>query len=198
MKNKGITLVALVITIIILLILVGVAITSLTNTGLFENAKQAKTAMENAENVENATLSSYEMKINEIVGGTTRENSQTTTDDILWDGIADTVDQEYTLNKSVNEYKRLIIYSSLSLSSNKNLNSNISSLTIETSDISYPESENFDVSQFILGGTYNSQYIYSFRFYFSANNKFKIQSKIIQGWNQSETDSRIYKIIGIK
>ena len=63
MKNKGITLVALVITIIILLILVGVAITSLTNTGLFENAKQAKTAMENAENIENATLSSYEKKI---------------------------------------------------------------------------------------------------------------------------------------
>lgn len=196
MKNKGITLIALVVTIIILLILAGVAITSLTNTDLFENAKQAKTAMENAENVENATLSSYENKINEIVGGTTRENSQTTTDEILWDGIADTVDQEYTLNKSVNEYKRLIIYSSLSLSSN--INANISSLTIETSDISYPESENFDVSQFILGGTYNSQYIYSFRFYFSANNKFKIQSKIIQGWNQSETDSRIYKIIGIK
>ena len=149
MKNKGITLVALVVTIIILLILAGVAITSLTNTDLFENAKQAKTAMENAENVENATLSSYENKINEIVGGTTRENSQTTTDEILWDGIADTVDQEYTLNKSVNEYKRLIIYSSLSLSSN--INANISSLTIETSDISYPESENFDVSQFILG-----------------------------------------------
>lgn len=63
MKNKGITLVALVITIIILLILVGVAITSLNNTGLFENAKQAKNAMENAENIENATLSSYEKKI---------------------------------------------------------------------------------------------------------------------------------------
>lgn len=63
MKNKGITLVVLVITIIILLILVGVAITSLNNTGLFENAKQAKNAMENAENIENATLSSYEKKI---------------------------------------------------------------------------------------------------------------------------------------
>ena len=196
MKNKGITLVALVITIIILLILAGVAITSLTNTGLFKNAKQAKNAMENAENVENATLSSYEMKINEIVGGTTRENSQTTTDDILWDGIADTVDQEYTLNKSVNEYKRLIIYSSLSLSSN--INANISSLTIETSDISYPESENFDVSQFILGGTYNSQYIYSFRIHFLSNNKFKIQSKIIQGWDTKYATSKIYKIIGIK
>ena len=44
MKNniKGITLVALVITIIILLILAGISIQSLTNTGLFENAKEAK------------------------------------------------------------------------------------------------------------------------------------------------------------
>ena len=38
------------ITIIILLILAGVAITTLTQTGLFENAKQAKNAMENAQN----------------------------------------------------------------------------------------------------------------------------------------------------
>ena len=49
-KNiKGITLVALVVTIIILLILAGVAITALTQTGLFENAKQAKNATENAQ-----------------------------------------------------------------------------------------------------------------------------------------------------
>ena len=41
MKNtKGITLVTLVITIIILLILAGVAINTLTQTGLLENAKQ--------------------------------------------------------------------------------------------------------------------------------------------------------------
>ena len=40
-KNRGITLVALVVTIIILLILAGVAIGALTQTGLFENAKQA-------------------------------------------------------------------------------------------------------------------------------------------------------------
>jgi len=42
-KNEsGITLVTLVITIIILLILAGIAIVTLTQTGLFENAKQAK------------------------------------------------------------------------------------------------------------------------------------------------------------
>ena len=41
-KNKGITLVALVITIIILLILAGISIAQLTGNGLFENAKLAK------------------------------------------------------------------------------------------------------------------------------------------------------------
>ena len=37
-ENKGITLVALVITIIILLILTTISIQALTNTGLFESA----------------------------------------------------------------------------------------------------------------------------------------------------------------
>ena len=41
-KNKGITLIALVITIIILLILSGISISALTNQGLFKNAKLAK------------------------------------------------------------------------------------------------------------------------------------------------------------
>ena len=39
---KGITLVALVITIIILLILAGISIQIITNTGLFEKAKEAR------------------------------------------------------------------------------------------------------------------------------------------------------------
>lgn len=58
-REHGITLVALVITIIILLILAGVAITTLTQTGLFENAKQAKNATENAQKEENKILENY-------------------------------------------------------------------------------------------------------------------------------------------
>lgn len=73
--NKGITLVALVITIIILLILAGISITAITQTGLFEKAKQAKNAMENAETKENTILSDYDNKINEILGGAVREES---------------------------------------------------------------------------------------------------------------------------
>ncbi len=42
-KNKGITLIALIITIVILLILAGIGIQSLTQNGLFDRAKQAKT-----------------------------------------------------------------------------------------------------------------------------------------------------------
>ena len=49
-KNKGITLVALVITIIILLILAGVSITALTKSDLLKNAKTTKNATENAQN----------------------------------------------------------------------------------------------------------------------------------------------------
>ena len=40
-KNKGITLVALVITIVVLLILAGISIQAITSTGLFEKTKQA-------------------------------------------------------------------------------------------------------------------------------------------------------------
>ena len=68
-KNEvGITLVALVITIIILLILAGVGITALTQTGLFEKAKEAKKITENAQTTENIVLGSYENKIDEITG----------------------------------------------------------------------------------------------------------------------------------
>ena len=41
-KNKGITLIALIITIIILLILSGVSIAVLTQNGLIQNANKAK------------------------------------------------------------------------------------------------------------------------------------------------------------
>ena len=51
MKNKGITLVALVITIIILLILAGITISSLTNTGIFKKAREAKEKTQQAEDI---------------------------------------------------------------------------------------------------------------------------------------------------
>lgn len=64
-EQKGITLVALVITIIILLILAGISIATLSQTGLFKNAKDAKDKSINAQGVENNTLGEYENAFNE-------------------------------------------------------------------------------------------------------------------------------------
>lgn len=63
MQEKGITLLALVITIIILLILAGITITSLTQTGLFEKAQEAKRKTEEKKEEENITLNEYEQWI---------------------------------------------------------------------------------------------------------------------------------------
>ena len=62
-STKGITLVALVITIIILLILAGISISTLTNTGIFQKAKDAKKASENAQKEEDKLISEYEKEI---------------------------------------------------------------------------------------------------------------------------------------
>lgn len=62
LKNKnGITLVALVITIIILLILAGISISSLTKTGIFQKANEAKQKSEEAEANQTRILNEYEI-----------------------------------------------------------------------------------------------------------------------------------------
>ena len=63
-KQNAITLVALVVTIVILLILAGISISALTNTGIFEKAKEAKKASENSEEEQRETLSEYEKELN--------------------------------------------------------------------------------------------------------------------------------------
>ena len=66
-KNKGITLIALVITIIILLILSGISISALTNQGLFKNAKLAKEKAEKEQKKETSLLDQYESELNKYV-----------------------------------------------------------------------------------------------------------------------------------
>ena len=51
-NNRGITLVALVVTIIILLILSGITIQGITHNGIFSNAKQAELENKRAQIVE--------------------------------------------------------------------------------------------------------------------------------------------------
>ena len=69
MKNRGITLVALVITIVILLILAAISISALTNQGLFGKAKEAREKSENSQKEEQETLNQYEDEINNYIIG---------------------------------------------------------------------------------------------------------------------------------
>ena len=65
-KNKGITLIALVITIIVLLILAGVSIAMLTGeNGILTQAQKAKEETENAQREEDAIINQYESYINQ-------------------------------------------------------------------------------------------------------------------------------------
>lgn len=68
-SQKGITLVALVITIIILLILAGISIASLNGSGLFDNARKAENAYKNAQNKENGIIKGYEEYVNNYLNG---------------------------------------------------------------------------------------------------------------------------------
>ena len=87
--NNGITLVALVITIIILLILATISIQSLTNTGLFAKAQEAKEKTRNAEENQAKTLNEYEDELNKYVSGTIKApfNGTTVTDAIQYADI---------------------------------------------------------------------------------------------------------------
>ena len=68
-ENKGITLVALVITIIILLILATISIQALTNTGLFQKANEAKEKTKNATENQAKILNEYEDELNKYISG---------------------------------------------------------------------------------------------------------------------------------
>ena len=62
-KEKGITLVALVVTIIILLILAGVSITMVSGNGLFGRASNAASSYGTASQAENQAVSWYEQQL---------------------------------------------------------------------------------------------------------------------------------------
>ena len=89
--NKGITLVALVITIIILLILAGISISALTNTGIFGKAKDAQTKSALAEAKEKMTLLLNEWQMDHVTSTKTLE----------------TFLQEKVTDKTIEEYKKL-------------------------------------------------------------------------------------------
>ena len=74
-KNKGITLISLVITIIVLLILAGITIATLTGeNGILTQAQKAKEETEEAEKEERNILNSYENYINNAIGDVPQVN----------------------------------------------------------------------------------------------------------------------------
>ena len=81
-KERGITLVALVITIIILLILATISIQSLTNTGLFAKAQEAKEKTQNAEENQAKTLNEYEDELNKYISGDVKKPVKKVSDNI--------------------------------------------------------------------------------------------------------------------
>ena len=94
-NNNGITLVALVITIIILLILATISIQSLTSTGLFQKANEAKQKTKNAEENQAKMLNEYEDELNKYISGTVKETFKVTT-------VADAIQYGDVLNKDDN------------------------------------------------------------------------------------------------
>ena len=80
--QKGITLVALVITIIILLILATISIQSLTNTGLFAKAKEAREKSQNAEENQAKILNEYEDELNKYISGNVKNQVKKIADNI--------------------------------------------------------------------------------------------------------------------
>ena len=74
--NKGITLVALIITIVILLILAAVAINAVKGDGIISHAKNAKTDYTKAQANEQALLKEYEKDIEDGITGGKKEEQQ--------------------------------------------------------------------------------------------------------------------------
>ena len=68
-QEKGITLVALIITIVVLLILAGISIQSINNTGLFANAKKAKEKSIEGQLKEEISLAIQSIQTEEIYKG---------------------------------------------------------------------------------------------------------------------------------
>ena len=87
LQQRGITLVALVISIILLLILAGISIQALTNQGIFAQANNAKRESEIANIKEQIALDIYEKQLEPPLGSITDEQLEDKIDNILELGL---------------------------------------------------------------------------------------------------------------
>ena len=107
--NRGITLVALVITIIILLILAGISISAITQKGIFEKARQAEQKSKEAQELENLTLADYENKIENISG--TRETTKSQyINSVTVDILVDTNKIEIEISTDFKDENKFLCY----------------------------------------------------------------------------------------
>ena len=120
-KNRGITLIALIITIIILLILAGIPIATLSNSGLFNKTQKAKEEWNNSQEKDELELSKSSNEIDKYVDGNRDANidelverierleSNTYEKVILYDTETATAGQKITFlnNHTIDEFESL-------------------------------------------------------------------------------------------
>ena len=123
-KEKGITLIALVITIIILLILSGISIATLTGSGLFEKAKLAEQESKNEKEKEEVTLRDYENKIESYLNNTRNSNANYK---VLYNNESGA--SSGVLSESINNFDMLVAIYGSAIAGTGIFNSEIFSLT---------------------------------------------------------------------
>lgn len=203
-KNAGITLVALVITIIILLILAGITISQLSGTGIFEKAKEAKEKWQNAQDYEQTEIAKYTNEIElysshrDISESDIRRIIQEEMEKVQITGIYDTIQisrnneitnasakgDTYDLNKSINDFKYLIIYGK------DNDNQHHCSLCVDKSE--YCIGSNGEVH--LLGSHHNDSWSWDICFSFPTDKTIRIEENKNNGW----PSGYIYLIKGVR
>ncbi len=199
-NNKGITLVALVITIVILLILAGISIAQLTGNGLFENAKLAKEKYYNAQDLENSILDDYNDKINGITG-TSRADNVFSGVELLAEPVIVTtsttdkiINQEFTIEDSFENYEFLLFTIGI-YNNQSNTFSGLETLMISTKQIKYLQNLYSSNNYIILDSQSGSFYSYA-DICVKDNTTFRIYDT--QSANSARTHFGIISIQGIK
>ena len=159
-KQKGITLISLLITIIILIILAGIGINlSLGENGLFNKAKQAKQYYQTKANEEETLLSNASNEIDRYIDSREKVNHEMKIDKLITypEGIGSIKQSIVELILDVRDYKKLMFgtlnmssenYNRMYISKGKSLKGDIAVMMNERSGESgIFENMEWDVSQ---------------------------------------------------
>ena len=116
MKERGITLIALVVTIIVLLVLAGISISMLTGeNGILNRAGEAKTKTEEAQGEQQKILSDYEQEIEDMVGNISQVDDaepgklEEVNGEYIISSIEDLIAFSYEVTNGENSYEGKIV-----------------------------------------------------------------------------------------